>query len=67
VNRRYAPPAEQRAASGGISFTGVLAIVLIALKLGGVITISWWWVLAPIWIPWAVVLCIVAIVVWAAS
>jgi len=67
VNRRYEPPTEQRATAGGIGFTGLLAIVFIALKLGGVITWSWWAVLAPIWIPWVVVLCLVAIVVWAAS
>lgn len=59
MNRRYAPPSEPRAASSGIGFTGLLAIVFIALKLGGVIVWSWWWVLAPIWIPWVVVLLIV--------
>lgn len=67
MNRRYAPPAEQRATSSGIGFAGLLAVVFIAFKLGGVISWSWWWVLAPLWIPWAIVLCIVAVVVWAAS
>lgn len=37
--------------SGGIGFTGLLAIVFIALKLCNVIQGSWLWVLAPIWIP----------------
>lgn len=41
--------------SGGISFLGLLCIVFIVLKLTGTIAWSWWWVLAPIWIPWAVV------------
>lgn len=36
--------------SGGIGFTGLLTIVFIVLKLLGVITWSWWWVLSPIWI-----------------
>lgn len=38
-------------ASGGIGFFGLLAIVFITLKLCGVIAWSWWWVLAPLWIP----------------
>lgn len=29
----------------------VLGIVFITLKLVGVIAWSWWWVLAPFWIP----------------
>lgn len=50
--------------SGGIGFCGLLAIVFIALKLAGigaVATWSWWWVLSPLWIPFALVL-VVAIV-----
>ena len=43
---------------GGIGFTGVLAIVFITLKLTGLIAWSWWWVLAPIWIPLAILLVI---------
>lgn len=37
--------------SKGIGFGGVLAIVFIILKLTGNIGWSWWWVLAPVWIP----------------
>lgn len=33
-----------------MSFTSVLALIFIALKLIGIITWSWLWVLAPIWI-----------------
>ena len=50
--------------SGGISFFGLLAIVFITLKLtqiGPVATWSWWWVLSPIWIPFA--LCILILLV----
>lgn len=37
--------------SGGIGVFGVLGIVFVVLKLVGVISWSWWWVLAPFWIP----------------
>lgn len=35
---------------GGIGLTGILLIVFIVLKLVGVISWSWWWVLSPLWI-----------------
>jgi len=38
-----------------INFLGFLAAVFITLKLTGYITWSWWLVLAPLWIPFAVV------------
>lgn len=38
-------------ASGGVGLTTLLAILFITLKLTGYISWSWWWVLAPIWIP----------------
>ena len=34
----------------------VLGVAFIVLKLTGVIAWSWWWVLAPFWIPVAVLL-----------
>lgn len=37
--------------NSGIGFFGLLAIVFIVLKLTGVINWSWWWVLAPLWLP----------------
>jgi hypothetical protein len=40
--------------SGGIGFCGLLAVVFIVLKLTHVISWSWLWVLAPIWIPFAI-------------
>ena len=36
--------------ASGIGFTGVLTVVFIVLKLCGVITWSWVWVLSPVWI-----------------
>ena len=32
---------------GGISFTGLLTVIFIVLKLVGKITWSWWWVVSP--------------------
>ena len=37
-------------ASSGIGFTGLLTIVFIVLKLRGIIAWSWWWVLSPLWL-----------------
>lgn len=50
---------------GGISFSGLLFIVLLVLKLAKVISISWVWVLAPLWIPLgiALVILIIAIII----
>jgi hypothetical protein len=49
--------------SGGVEFLGLLTIVFITLKLTGVINWSWWWVLSPILIPWAVFLFVFVIAV----
>jgi hypothetical protein len=45
--------------TGGIGFAGLLTIVFITLKLTGYIDWSWWWVLAPIWIPIVITLLII--------
>lgn len=47
--------------SSGIGFCGLLTIAFVVLKLTKYIAWSWWWVLAPIWIPIAFVLLILAI------
>ena len=39
--------------SGGMGLGSVLFIVFLVLKLCDVITWSWWWVTAPLWIPFA--------------
>lgn len=46
--------------SNGIGFLGLLTILFIGLKLGNVISWSWWWVLSPIWITFLTVLVIFA-------
>ena len=48
--------------SGGIGFFSLLTILLIGLKLTNYIDWSWWWVLAPIWIPLLIVIVIFLIV-----
>lgn len=45
----------------GLSFTTVLLIIFIVLKLVGSIAWSWWWVLAPLWVPVAFWLIIIFI------
>lgn len=54
-------------AAGGCMVTAILAklpmalsLALMALKLAGVITWSWWWVLSPIWLAIAVALLVIA-------
>ena len=52
-------------ASGGIGFTGLLTIVFIVLKLCGLITWSWTWVLSPLWISeilWTIFVVVVLLV-----
>lgn len=39
----------------------LLLVLFVGLKLGGVITWSWLWVLSPLWIPLAIVLVIMVI------
>ena len=36
---------------GNMKICDVLTVVFVVLKLVGVIDWSWWWVLAPFWIP----------------
>jgi hypothetical protein len=47
--------------SGGIGFGGLLTVAFIVLKLTGVITWSWWWVLSPLWIGFLLVVVILVI------
>ena len=44
----------------GVVVCNILGIIFIVLKLIGTIDWSWWWVLAPFWIPIAIViLCVI--------
>lgn len=35
----------------GIGFLPLLCLLFVGLKLTGYVAWSWWWVLAPLWIP----------------
>ena len=45
----------------GFGFTDLLFLVFLVLKLCGVITWSWWWVCAPLWIPVAILVAAVVV------
>ena len=47
--------------SKGTDIDIILTTAFIILKLCGVITWSWWWVLSPIWISWGIAILMVAI------
>lgn len=40
-------------ASRGIKLQVLLAIIFVVLKLCHVIDWSWWWIMAPLWVPLA--------------
>lgn len=46
----------------GSDIGGVLFIVFLIFKLTGVITWSWWWVFAPLWIP--IIFCIIILLIY---
>jgi hypothetical protein len=50
---------KEKQKSGGIGFCGLLTIVFVVLKLTGVISWSWVWVVSPLWISFALFLCVV--------
>jgi hypothetical protein len=49
--------------AGGVGFAGALTLLFIGLKLGHVIDWSWWWVLAPLWITFAIAAVVLLVVV----
>lgn len=40
---------------GGCGFFGLLFITFLVLKLTNVINWSWWWVSAPLWMPFSII------------
>lgn len=48
--------------SGSIGFSGLLTVLFIGLKLANVISWSWWWVLAPLWIGTGIAIVILLLV-----
>lgn len=53
---------EQENQTWGGGFLGLLTLLFIGLKLTGNIAWSWWWVLSPLWIPFAIVLILFIVV-----
>jgi len=45
----------------GVGFLPLLTLLFIGLKLGNVINWSWWWVLAPMWGPLAIIVALAAL------
>jgi len=48
---------------GGVGISFVVFIVFLILKLTGMITWSWWWITAPLWIGWCLLPLTVIIIV----
>lgn len=51
-----------KAEQGSFPFFGILTLIFITLKLTNFIAWSWWWVMAPVWIPVALVIVIALLV-----
>lgn len=47
---------QKQSVNNGITFWSLMGLVFIVLKLCQVINWSWWWVLAPFWLPVAIAL-----------
>jgi hypothetical protein len=56
TRKRMTEKVEQNNYNWSIGFLDILALIFITLKLMGVITWSWWWVLSPILIQVGVML-----------
>jgi hypothetical protein len=57
--------ADKSSSGSGLGFGSVLLLIFITLKLTNVIDWSWWWVMAPLWIPLtllAIVLIIIGLI-----
>jgi hypothetical protein len=48
--------------SSGIGFFGLMFLIFMTLKLTGFITWSWWWVTAPLWGGFALIVIVVLFV-----
>lgn len=55
--------ADNNSRSGSIGVFGLLGVAFAVLKLTGVITWSWWWVTAPFWGGFALLIAFLLIVV----
>ena len=53
--------------SGGIGVSGLMGVMFIGLKIAGIIHWPWVWVLSPFWIPLALVVIFLLILLAAAA
>jgi ABC-type antimicrobial peptide transport system permease subunit len=56
---------DKKATTGGLGIGTILFLIFLTLKLaevGPVAKWSWWWVISPLWIPFALIGVIVSIV-----
>lgn len=57
----------ENSGKSGIRFPSLLTLLFIGLKLTNTIDWSWFWVLSPIWIPFTLVIALIAIAALALS
>lgn len=46
----------QRAGGITIGLGGILTIIFVLAQIFELISWSWWWVFAPLWLPWALII-----------
>jgi hypothetical protein len=58
----------KNATGNGIGLCTLLTVLFVALKLCRQIDWSWWWVLAPLWMPWAAAFAVLGLIgtIWVA-
>lgn len=49
--------------TGGVGLCGLLFITFLVLKLTNVISWSWWWITAPLWAPFVLIVLILLVVI----
>ena len=57
--------ANDNSSGGGVGLCTLMFLLFLGLKLGHVIDWSWLWVCAPLWIPFLLVLPLIAMAFWA--
>lgn len=56
---------QAKQSGSAVSIFTIVFVVLLTLKLAKVISLSWWWVFAPLWLPAAIII-VVSIVLFSA-
>lgn len=58
MNKNY-----ETTGTGGVGLCGLLFITFLVLKLTNVISWSWWWIAAPLWAPFVLIVLILLVVI----